>query len=65
MAFSCTTYSDSFEMMICKHFPLQSAMTPANSDKNLNIYVKTPQTVRANRYGGAVRTDSKKTYLAG
>ena len=41
-------------------------MTPANSDKNLNIYVKTPTTVRSNRcYGGAVRTDSKKAYLAG
>ena len=41
-------------------------MTPANSDKNLNIYVKTPTTVRSNRcYSGAVRTDSKKAYLAG
>ena len=40
-------------------------MTPANSDKNLNIFVKTPTTVRANRYGQAVRTDSKKKYLAG
>ena len=42
-------------------------MTPANSDKNLNIYVKTPTTVRSNRmYGtGKITTDSKKTYLAG
>ena len=46
---------------------LQYAMTPANSDKNLNIYVKTPTTVRSNRmYGtGKITTDSKKTYLAG
>ena len=40
-------------------------MTPATSDKNLNVYVNTPQMARANRYGAAVRTDSKKTYLAG
>ena len=52
--------------MILRYFSFQSAMTPANSDKNLNIYVKTPTTVRSNRcYSGAVRTDSKKAYLAG